>query len=141
LYHQYGIGKGAGAGNYFYNRATGEAERAATQYEYPQGSACFIQSVDDTMEGIMELAFASMDLIRAMAETGNPNSVSDAGVGALCARAGVLGAFMNVRINAAGYDDKVFVKDILARGAKIQEQTIRAEAEIMGIVDKKIGLA
>jgi glutamate formiminotransferase/formiminotetrahydrofolate cyclodeaminase len=81
-----------------------------------------------------------MDLIRAMAETGNPNSVSDAGVGALCVRAGVLGAFMNVRINAAGYDDKVFVKDILARGAKIQEQTIRAEAEIMGIVDQKIGI-
>ena len=90
---------------------------------------------------VMELAFASMDLIRAMAETGNPNSVSDAGVGALCARAGVLGAYMNVRINAAGYDDKVFVKDILARGTKIQEQTIRAEAEIMEIVDQKIGVA
>jgi glutamate formiminotransferase/formiminotetrahydrofolate cyclodeaminase len=89
---------------------------------------------------VMELAFASMDLIRAMAETGNPNSVSDAGVGALCARAGVLGAYMNVRINAAGYDDKVFVQDILARGAKIQEQTIRAEAGIMGIVDQKIGI-
>jgi glutamate formiminotransferase/formiminotetrahydrofolate cyclodeaminase len=88
----------------------------------------------------MELAFASMDLIRAMAETGNPNSVSDAGVGALCARAGVLGAYMNVRINAAGYDDKGFVQDILARGAKIEEQTIRAEGEILGIVDKKIGV-
>ncbi len=49
LHHQYGIGEGAGEGNYFYNRATGQAERAATQYEYPQGSACFIQSVDDTM--------------------------------------------------------------------------------------------
>ena len=90
---------------------------------------------------VMELAFASMDLIRAMAETGNPNSVSDAGVGALCARAGVLGAYMNVRINAAGYEDKQFVADILARGATIQEQTIRAETAIMEIVDKKIGLA
>jgi len=90
---------------------------------------------------VMELAFASLDLIRAMAETGNPNSVSDAGVGALCARAGVLGAFMNVRINAAGYDDKVFVADILSKGKLIQEQTIRAEAEIMEIVDKKIGIA
>src|SRR5438270_7741216 len=48
LYHQYGIGKGAGEGNYFYNRATRKAERAASQYEYPQGSACFIQSVGDT---------------------------------------------------------------------------------------------
>jgi glutamate formiminotransferase/formiminotetrahydrofolate cyclodeaminase len=90
---------------------------------------------------VMELAFGSMDLIRAMAETGNPNSVSDAGVGALCARAGVLGAYMNVRINAAGYDDKVFVADILAKGSKIREQTIRAEAAIMEIVDKKIGVA
>src|ERR1700754_707620 len=90
---------------------------------------------------VFELAFASMDLIRAMAETGNPKSVSDAGVGALCARAGVLGAYLNVRINAAGYDDKAFVAGILARGAKIQEQTVRAEAEIMEIVDKKIGLA
>jgi glutamate formiminotransferase/formiminotetrahydrofolate cyclodeaminase len=89
---------------------------------------------------VMELAFASMDLIRAMAETGNPNSVSDAGVGALCARAGVLGAFMNVRINAAGYDDKVFVADILSKGKLIQEQTVRAEAEIMEIVDKNIGM-
>ncbi|HEX3817228.1 MAG TPA: vitamin B12-dependent ribonucleotide reductase, partial [Chthoniobacterales bacterium] len=52
LYHQYGIGKDAGVGNYFYNRETGKAERAPTQYEYPQGSACFIQSVEDTMEDI-----------------------------------------------------------------------------------------
>src|SRR4051812_22063892 len=44
LYHQYGIGKDAGAGNYFYNPQTKQAERATTQYEYPQGSACFIQS-------------------------------------------------------------------------------------------------
>src|SRR4029077_12243399 len=56
LYHQYGVGKGAGAGNYFYDRETGKAERAASQYEYPQGSACFIQNVGDTMEDIMRLA-------------------------------------------------------------------------------------
>src|SRR6202047_3927001 len=70
LYHQYGIGKGAGAGNYFYNRATGEAERATTQYEYPQGSACFIQSVDDTMEGIMELAMREAMLFKYGSGTG-----------------------------------------------------------------------
>ena len=56
LHHQYGVGKNAGQGNYFFNRATGKAERASTQYEYPQGSACFIQSVADTMEDIMRLA-------------------------------------------------------------------------------------
>src|SRR6202158_5590618 len=64
LYHQYGVGKGAGAGNYFYNRETKEAERAPTQYEYPQGSACFIQSVDDTMEDIMRLAMSEAMLFK-----------------------------------------------------------------------------
>jgi glutamate formiminotransferase / formiminotetrahydrofolate cyclodeaminase len=88
---------------------------------------------------VMETAYASLDLIRAMALTGNPNSVSDAGVGALCARAGVLGAYLNVRINAGGYDDKTFVKEILAKGATLEEKTIRAEAEILAIVNEKIG--
>ncbi|HET9418801.1 MAG TPA: vitamin B12-dependent ribonucleotide reductase, partial [Chthoniobacterales bacterium] len=70
LYHQYGIGKDAGAGNYFYNRATGQAERAPTQYEYPQGSACFIQSVDDTMEDIMRLAMSEAMLFKYGSGTG-----------------------------------------------------------------------
>jgi ribonucleoside-diphosphate reductase alpha chain len=70
LYHQYGVGKGAGAGNYFYNRETGKAERAASQYEYPQGSACFIQSVDDTMEGIMRLAMSEAMLFKYGSGTG-----------------------------------------------------------------------
>ena len=89
---------------------------------------------------VMEVSFASMDVIRAMATGGNPNSVSDAGVGALCARAGVLGAFLNVRINAGGYDDKNFVTEIIAKGKDIEERTIRAEAEILRIVQEKIGL-
>ncbi len=70
LYHQYGIGKDAGAGNYFYNRETGKAERAASQYEYPQGSACFIQSVDDTMEDIMRLATSEAMLFKYGSGTG-----------------------------------------------------------------------
>ena len=70
LYHEYGIGKDAGTGNYFYNRETREAERAATQYEYPQGSACFIQSVDDTMEDIMELAMSEAMLFKYGSGTG-----------------------------------------------------------------------
>jgi len=89
---------------------------------------------------VMETAYACMDLIKAMAIHGNPNSVSDAGVGALCVRAAVLGAFMNVRINAAGYDDKAFVKDILAKGAALQEMTMETETVIREIVDEKIGL-
>jgi ribonucleoside-diphosphate reductase alpha chain len=70
LYHQYGVGKGAGAGNYFYNRETGKAERAASQYEYPQGSACFIQSVNDTMEDIMRLATSEAMLFKYGSGTG-----------------------------------------------------------------------
>lgn len=71
LYQQYGIGEGAGKGNYFYNRTTGEAERAPTQYEYPQASACFIQSVDDTMEDIMRLATSEAMLFKYGSGTGS----------------------------------------------------------------------
>src|ERR1700692_1903091 len=70
LYHEYGIGKNAGAGNYFYNRETGKAERAPTQYEYPQGSACFIQDVGDTMEDIMRLATSEAMLFKDGSGTG-----------------------------------------------------------------------
>src|SRR5881275_2300994 len=70
LYHEYGIGKDGGAGNYFYNRETGKAERAPSQYEYPQGSACFIQSVDDTMEDIMRLAMSEAMLFKYGSGTG-----------------------------------------------------------------------
>src|SRR5213082_1802604 len=71
LHHQYGIGRDGGLGNYFYNRSTGQAERAATQYEYPQGSACFIQSVDDTMEDIMRLATSEAMLFKYGSGTGS----------------------------------------------------------------------
>lgn len=89
---------------------------------------------------VMELSYSSMEVIRAMAETGNPNSVSDAGVGALCARSAVLGAFMNVRINAAGFDDPDFVKDILERGREIEQNAIALESQILQIVHDKIGI-
>ena len=88
---------------------------------------------------VMEVAAASLEVIRAMALEGNPNSVSDAGVGALCVRAAVMGAFLNVRINAAGYEDKAFVASILAGGKEIEEKAIRGEQEILGIVNGKIG--
>lgn len=89
---------------------------------------------------VMQLAHASLEVIRAMADTGNPNSVSDAGVGALCARSAVMGAFMNVRINAAGYDDKDYVAQVMALGKKIEAETNHAEKEILDIVNQKIGL-
>jgi len=89
---------------------------------------------------VMQAAYNSMEVIKTMAEIGNPNSVSDAGVGALCARTAVMGAFMNVRINAAGFDDKTFVDDIITKGKEIENKTIALETEIVGIVNSKIGL-
>jgi glutamate formiminotransferase/formiminotetrahydrofolate cyclodeaminase len=89
---------------------------------------------------VMQLSFDSMDLIKTMAIEGNPNSVSDAGVGALCARSAVMGAFMNVRINASGLDDKKFVDEIISKGKLIEKQTIAAETEILSIVNEKIGI-
>jgi ribonucleoside-diphosphate reductase alpha chain len=71
LHHAYGVGTNSGQGNFFYNRATKKAERASTQYEYPQGSACFIQSVDDNMESIMELARAEAMLFKFGSGTGS----------------------------------------------------------------------
>src|SRR6266516_1848883 len=70
LYHQYKIGNNSSRGNWYYNRRTGEAERAKTQYEYPQCSACFIQSVDDNMESIMHLAHSEAMLFKYGSGTG-----------------------------------------------------------------------
>ncbi|MFQ5411530.1 MAG: glutamate formimidoyltransferase [Phycisphaerae bacterium] len=88
---------------------------------------------------VMEQALASMEVIRAMAEIGNPNSVSDAGVGALCARTAVMGAFLNVKINAGELEDKGVVADILKRGAEIEQKATTAEREILEIVNSKMG--
>jgi ribonucleoside-diphosphate reductase alpha chain len=70
LFNQYGVGKNSGKGNWFYNRQTKIAERAKTQYEYPQGSACFIQSVEDNMENIMHLAYSEAMLFKYGSGTG-----------------------------------------------------------------------
>ena len=87
---------------------------------------------------VMQLSYESMEVIKAMAENGNPNSVSDAGVGALCARSAVMGAFLNVKINAGGYDDKQFVNDIITKGKEIESKAIALEGEILEVVNKKI---
>jgi glutamate formiminotransferase/formiminotetrahydrofolate cyclodeaminase len=89
---------------------------------------------------VMKLSYDSMEVIKAMAEVGNPNSVSDAGVGALCARSSVMGAFMNVRINASGYDDKAFVEDVLAQGEELEKKAVALESIILEIVNSKIGV-
>ncbi|NVO10620.1 MAG: glutamate formimidoyltransferase [Bacteroidales bacterium] len=87
---------------------------------------------------VMHLCFESMEVIKAMAEFGNPNSVTDAGVGALAARSGVMGAFLNVKINASGLEDKTVVEKFLKEGENIVKKTIELESAILTIVENKI---
>jgi glutamate formiminotransferase/formiminotetrahydrofolate cyclodeaminase len=87
---------------------------------------------------IMEISVASLEVIKMMADIGNPNSVTDAGVGALCARTAVMGAFLNVKINCKDYKDKSFVDNILKRGREIVDSSVKSEKEILEIVESKI---
>ena len=86
----------------------------------------------------MKAAYATFPLIRAMAEEGNPNSVSDAGVGALAARSAVLGAQLNVRINAAGLSDRAAADRLCAEAADIAAKAAAEEAAVLEIVNSKI---
>ncbi|MBQ3083189.1 MAG: glutamate formimidoyltransferase [Alistipes sp.] len=87
----------------------------------------------------MQCALRVFPLVRAMAEEGNPNSVSDAGVGALAARSAVLGARLNVRINAAGLKDRTTADRLTAEADRIAEEACRIEQEILHLVEQKIG--
>jgi len=89
---------------------------------------------------VMQAAYSSMEVIKAMASIGNPNSISDAGVAALCARSAVMGAFMNVRINAAGCEDKKFTDKIISEGKELENKAILLETEILKTVNDKIGI-
>lgn len=86
----------------------------------------------------MKTAYAAFDICRAMAQEGNPASVSDAGVGALAARSAVLGAWLNVRINAASLNDRATADAILAEAKEMAENAQQQEKEILAIVDTKI---
>jgi len=87
---------------------------------------------------VMQLCYESMEIIEAMVKTGNPNSVTDAGVGALCARSAVMGAYMNVRINAKGLADRKFASAIVRKGKNIVEKAKKKEAGILRAVNNKI---
>ncbi len=84
---------------------------------------------------IMQTAFACLESIKCMAEFGNPNSISDAGVAVLCIRTAVMGAFLNVRINCKDLNDDKFVSQILEKGRVIVEETNKIESEILSLVD------
>ena len=87
---------------------------------------------------VMETTFRSFELIKAMTEHGNPNSVTDAAVGALCARSAIMGAFLNVKINAADLKDRAFVDDIIAKGNDLQSRAQQLEAEILQLAESKM---
>ena len=86
----------------------------------------------------MKAAYKAFDVVRAMAEEGNPNSVSDAGVGALAARSAVMGACLNVKINAAGLKDRAVADALVKEAEEIQTAAQKAETEILAIVESKI---
>jgi len=114
----------------------GSAEEKASRQKAIQEA---IRNATEVPLLVMKAAFNSFELIKTMAETGNPSSVSDAGVAALCARSAVLGAFLNVKINAPGLEDKNFVNAKLAEGQNLETAAIRKEEEILRIVNAKIG--
>ncbi len=89
---------------------------------------------------VMETCLASMEVIKEMAVSGNPNSASDAGVGALCARTAVQGAALNVRINCVGFDDVTFVENALKKADHLLNKARVAETEILAAVDQHIGI-
>ena len=86
----------------------------------------------------MKKSFEAFEVVKAMAETGNPNSVSDAGVGALCVRSAVIGAYLNVKINAGGLDDKAYVGRVMKEAEELVALAKSAEEEILQLVNQKI---
>ncbi|MGI9585817.1 MAG: glutamate formimidoyltransferase [Acidimicrobiia bacterium] len=118
-------------------------------FSLPKGSESEVARRDSAIEDatrqaievplrVMEVSLGSMDVIRAMAEVGNPASASDAGVGAVCARSAVMGAYLNVRINAASLSDQGAAADYLRKGLAIQDRASEREAEILAIVDQHL---
>jgi glutamate formiminotransferase/formiminotetrahydrofolate cyclodeaminase len=87
---------------------------------------------------VMEVAFNSMKVLEKMAKIGNPNSISDVGVGTMAARACVRGAFLNVKINAFGLDDKEFVENIIKKGTIMEQSAADKEVGILQIVESKL---
>ena len=120
-----------------------------TAFGLPEGTENEVSARNDAIQAatreaievplrVMEVAFESMDVIEAMAEIGNPASVSDAGVGALCARSAVVGAYLNVQINARDLVDHAAAAGYLERGASIQDRAVQREARILELVRSKL---
>lgn len=87
---------------------------------------------------VMKTAFKGFDLLKEMAVKGNPNSVSDAGVGTLAVRSAIYGAWLNVKINSAELDDKEYLKKVFSEGKILLKEADRMEKEILTLVDEKM---
>lgn len=87
---------------------------------------------------VMQTAYQSMEVTMMMLQEGLQNSLSDAGVGILCARAAVAGAYFNVRINAKDLKDRTFAEELLSKASKIYEDTLQLEAKALSLVNEKI---
>lgn len=111
-----------------------EAEKISRKQAMQDATKYAIQVPLNTMK----YSFESMQVIKKMAEIGNPNSISDAGVGALAARSAILGAHLNVKINTSGLDDKSFINKVLKQAEEISAKAIKLEKEILEIVNSKI---
>ncbi len=111
-----------------------DAEKAARKVAMTEATKGAINTPLRTMQVCVE----SMALMKAMAENGLPASVSDAGVGALCARTGALGGYLNVRINCAGLDDEAFKADVLKQAETLRAQADALEAEVMALTLAKV---
>lgn len=86
----------------------------------------------------MQVCVESMDLMKAMAQNGLKASVSDAGVGALCARTGAIGAYLNVKINCAGLSDEAFKDDVLKQAEDLKLRAEALESEVMRLTLEKV---
>jgi len=111
-----------------------EGERAERHQAVQQATRHAIEIPFQVMQASLE----SMKVLEAMAREGNPASVSDAGVGALCARAAARGAYMNMQINSGDLEDKVAVADLLARGKALDEQAATLESAILEVVHERL---
>lgn len=89
---------------------------------------------------VMQTSYEALEVVKVMATDGMKSSVSDVGVGALCIQTAVNGAFLNVKINAAGLDDKEYASEMVKRGEEIKQRTEQSVKEILEIVDQKIGI-
>jgi glutamate formiminotransferase/formiminotetrahydrofolate cyclodeaminase len=111
-----------------------EAERAERHQAVQQATK---RAVEVPFQ-VMEASLKSMKVLEAMALEGNPASVSDAGVGALCARAAIRGAYMNIQINSGDLDDRSAIEEFLDRGRAMEEEAAALESAILQIVGDKL---